>query len=142
MFTVEMKEGLEFRNFWASLSDDEKEHYRTIEPKVLRHLPITSTGMPIVPRIDEIIVDDGKLYKVVGVFWEFGNYEIEVCPKNKVEVFVELMTQVSPDKVLTEEQDRNARAYGWEVGQGAPIADNLPESPGNPFSDPDWRQKN
>ena len=46
------------------------------------------------------------------------------------------------NKSLTEEQDRNARAYGWEVGQGAPIADNLPESPGNPFSDPDWRQKN
>ena len=37
--------------------------------------------------------------------------------------------------------DRNARAYGWAVGRGAPL-DSVIESPDeNPFHDPDWREQ-
>ena len=38
------------------------------------------------------------------------------------------------------EIDRNARAFGWEVGRGQPIATILRKiSDNNPFMDPDWR---
>jgi len=46
---------------------------------------------------------------------------------------------------LTEQQleeiDRNARAYGYEIGRGKPMTDQLDASPDNPFLDPDWRDK-
>ena len=36
------------------------------------------------------------------------------------------------------DEDRNARAYGWEVGRGQPIGAVIQSSPDNPFLDPDW----
>lgn len=41
---------------------------------------------------------------------------------------------------LIAEIDRNARAYGWEVGHGHPLTEKIESTtPGNPFMDPDWR---
>lgn len=37
----------------------------------------------------------------------------------------------------TAETDRNARAYGWEVGKGAPLGVSVPLSEGNPFVAPE-----
>jgi hypothetical protein len=43
---------------------------------------------------------------------------------------------------LLEELDRNARAYGWEVGRGHPLTEKLTvTSPDNPFMDRNWRDK-
>jgi hypothetical protein len=36
------------------------------------------------------------------------------------------------------EIDRNARAYGFEVGRGRPAQEVVTASPDNPFLDPDW----
>lgn len=36
------------------------------------------------------------------------------------------------------EIDRNARAYGFEIGRGRPVQDVVASSPDNPFLDPDW----
>lgn len=36
------------------------------------------------------------------------------------------------------EVDRNARAYGYEIGRGAPITAQLDATDGNPFLDRDW----
>lgn len=38
-----------------------------------------------------------------------------------------------------EEMDRNARAYGWEIGQGAKIDHMVDASEENPFLDVNWR---
>lgn len=38
-----------------------------------------------------------------------------------------------------QEMDRNARAYGWEIGRGQAIGPEIDTTPGNPFLDPDWR---
>lgn len=38
-----------------------------------------------------------------------------------------------------EELDRNARAYGWEIGRGQPIGPQIETTPDNPFLNPDWR---
>lgn len=46
------------------------------------------------------------------------------------------MTQLKP---IFDEMDRNARAYGWEIGQGQVMAQVINFSPDNPFLDPDWR---
>ena len=35
--------------------------------------------------------------------------------------------------------DRNARAYGWEIGHGQPLTQVIDFSPENPFIDPNWR---
>jgi hypothetical protein len=37
------------------------------------------------------------------------------------------------------EMDRNARAYGWEIGRGQLISPNVYVSEDNPFMDEDWR---
>jgi hypothetical protein len=42
---------------------------------------------------------------------------------------------------LNDETDRCARAYGWEIGQGKPLAAMIDSSPDNPFMDRDWRDK-
>lgn len=40
-----------------------------------------------------------------------------------------------------EEIDRTARAYGWEIGRGRPIVQQMEDiSPSNPFLDPNWRE--
>lgn len=36
------------------------------------------------------------------------------------------------------EIDRNARAYGWEVGRGKTPAEVINMSRDNPFADPNW----
>lgn len=36
------------------------------------------------------------------------------------------------------EIDRNARAYGWEVGRGRAMAEILALSKENPFGNPEW----
>lgn len=36
--------------------------------------------------------------------------------------------------------DRNARAYGWEIGRGKPLAANIGDiSPDNPFINENWK---
>lgn len=41
-----------------------------------------------------------------------------------------------------EELDRNARAYGFEVGRGHPLTEKLEYlSPDNPFMDREWRSR-
>lgn len=40
-----------------------------------------------------------------------------------------------------EEMDRNARAYGWEIGQGAKIDHMVDASEENPFLDVNWRDQ-
>ena len=40
---------------------------------------------------------------------------------------------------LLNEMDRNARAYGWEIGHGQPMTQVIDFSPENPFIDPNWR---
>lgn len=37
------------------------------------------------------------------------------------------------------EIDRNARAYGWEVGRGQGCGQQVKASPDNPFMDENWR---
>jgi hypothetical protein len=38
------------------------------------------------------------------------------------------------------EVDRNARAYGYEIGRGHPLVEVIQESDeANPFLDPNWR---
>jgi len=39
------------------------------------------------------------------------------------------------------ELDRNARAYGWEIGRGAVLGRQVESSPGNPFLDAAWRER-
>jgi hypothetical protein len=39
---------------------------------------------------------------------------------------------------IVAEIDRNARAYGWDVGHGRPLSEQLESHPDNPFMDPDW----
>lgn len=39
-----------------------------------------------------------------------------------------------------DELDRCARAYGWEVGRGKPLADSFELSPDNPFAFEYWRE--
>lgn len=47
----------------------------------------------------------------------------------------------SPGVKPEEEIDRNARAYGFEVGKGHPLTEVIEQtSPDNPFMNPDWRQ--
>lgn len=49
------------------------------------------------------------------------------------------MDKLSP---LFDEMDRNARAFGWEIGRGHPLTDLVMEcSPENPFLDPEWKSK-
>jgi len=50
------------------------------------------------------------------------------------------------EEILTQEQleeiDRNARAYGFEIGRGSPLIAKLDNiSPDNPFIDPNWRNQ-
>ena len=41
-----------------------------------------------------------------------------------------------------QESDRNARAYGFEVGRGKPLTEQLTDiSTDNPFMDPQWASK-
>lgn len=40
---------------------------------------------------------------------------------------------------VIEDLDRNARAYGWEIGRGKTLGETVEMSPDNPFRDPDWR---
>lgn len=47
--------------------------------------------------------------------------------------------EVPPDVI--EESDRQARAYGWEIGKGTPIAEVVTASEENPFIDPEWRDR-
>ena len=42
---------------------------------------------------------------------------------------------------LMDEADRNARAYGWEIGHGKPMAPVIDYSPDNPFLKSDWRNR-
>ena len=40
---------------------------------------------------------------------------------------------------MLDEMDRNARAYGWEIGRGREVVTNVEFSDDNPFKDPNWR---
>lgn len=49
---------------------------------------------------------------------------------------------IAMSKSILVEIDRNARAYGWEVGNGHPLARKIVEtSPDNPFTDKNWQSK-
>jgi hypothetical protein len=39
------------------------------------------------------------------------------------------------------EIDRQARAYGWEIGHGKELNKEIHTSPDNPFMDPNWRDR-
>lgn len=39
-----------------------------------------------------------------------------------------------------DEMDRNARAYGWEIGRGKPMTRQMEMSPDNPFIQEDWKK--
>lgn len=39
------------------------------------------------------------------------------------------------------EVDRNARAYGWEIGRGSEIKPMIQMTDDNPFENPDWRER-
>lgn len=41
-------------------------------------LPITTHGIPIVPRRGETIIFQGFEYKVVDIFWRFGEMSVTV----------------------------------------------------------------
>lgn len=47
--------------------------------------------------------------------------------------------------IITQDQldeiDRNARAYGFEVGRGKPLERKIDFGDDNPFLDSDWRSK-
>jgi hypothetical protein len=43
------------------------------------------------------------------------------------------------DAAQLDEIDRNARAYGWEIGRGQSISEQVETTEGNPFLDPNWR---
>lgn len=52
--------------------------------------------------------------------------------------------RVYPDGVLPEnmaEIDRNARAYGWEIGHGEDLAEVVDATDGNPFLNREWRNE-
>lgn len=59
------------------------------------------------------------------------------CPCNEPSVVIARVVPL--DKL--DEIDRNARAYGFDVGQGAPLAEKLTTSAANPFLDPNWREQ-
>lgn len=44
-----------------------------------------------------------------------------------------------PVSINVEESDRNARAYGWEIGRGHPLVQELMTTPDNPFMNIHWR---
>lgn len=44
------------------------------------------------------------------------------------------------DPAIIEAYDRQARAYGWEIGAGHPMAEKIESSLNNPFLDPNWRE--
>lgn len=50
------------------------------------------------------------------------------------------MTKDISDEELLE-IDRNARAYGYEIGRGKPVSLGIETSEDNPFLDPKWRDK-
>lgn len=47
---------------------------------------------------------------------------------------------IPPFKQMSE-IDRNARAYGFEVGRGKPLTKTMTFSDDNPFIDRNWRDK-
>lgn len=50
---------------------------------------------------------------------------------------VHLLSQAQLDEI-----DRNARAYGWEIGRGHPLTDRIEStSEDNPFLRADWRDR-
>lgn len=42
-------------------------------------------------------------------------------------------------KDMLDDMDRNARAYGWEIGKGKPLTTEMEMSPDNPFTDKNWK---
>lgn len=52
----------------------------------------------------------------------------------------ELVYWLREEDTSVDEEDRNARAYGFEVGRGAKLATRIESlSEDNPFMDPNWR---
>ena len=55
---------------------------------------------------------------------------------------IEVLKPGPVEKGYTEAQvleiHRCALAYGWEIGNGAPITEKLLTTDGNPFVDPNW----
>ena len=47
-------------------------------------------------------------------------------------------TLSNSDLALLNQMARNARAYGWEVGRGAPLSKIIDSTEGNPFLDNEW----
>lgn len=47
-----------------------------------------------------------------------------------------LVAQLAP---IIDNIDRNARAYGWEIGRGHTLTATITSHEPNPFHDPDWR---
>ena len=58
--------------------------------------------------------------------------------EQQLDALAQAKSQPTPD---AEEIDRNARAYGWEVGRGRSMTEALTSSPDNPFLLKHWRTK-
>lgn len=73
-------------------------------------------------------------------------YEVgvsELIPPDLFDLIEALVdAHVARSRAQVEEIDRNARAYGWEVGRGHPLTEqlNTVES-ANPFLDKNWREQ-
>lgn len=51
-------------------------------------------------------------------------------------------SDIPDEQKVIAELDRNARAYGFEIGRGHPLTEKLTHiSPDNPFMDRDWKSK-
>jgi hypothetical protein len=53
----------------------------------------------------------------------------------------DLVDRVQPRDAVARAIDTQARAYGWEVGRGRPLAGQVDASDDNPFLDQNWRAK-
>lgn len=63
------------------------------------------------------------------------------CDKVVQKVWVAVDQSVVTDEFITS-IDRNARAFGWEIGRGADLSKPVTEmTTGNPFAFLDWRKR-
>lgn len=87
---------------------------------------------------------------VITIDWGTPNNEMPPFPVTIVpELVVKMVAshnRASADgfvvmtKAQMEEVDRNARAFGWEVGRGHLMSSHLNMLPANPFSEKNWRE--
>lgn len=91
-------------------------------------------GISFYVNFDKAVEEDTPVDYALGVIRELTEEDYEELRKR-------WETEVG-SKDIDEEIDRNARAYGFEIGRGHPLAEKLEKtSPDNPFLDKNWRAK-